>query len=80
MQPEGRREEKKWAFDVDVSMAAQTVKHLPAIQETQVQFLGWDNPLEESTATHSSTPAWGFPWTEEPLGLQSTGSQRARHD
>ena len=50
---------------------AQTVKNLPAMQETQVRFLGWEDPLEKEMATHSSTLAWRIPWTEEPGGLQS---------
>ena len=56
------------------------VKHLPAKQETQVQCLGWEDPLEKRTATHSSIPAWRIPWTEEPDCLQSMGSQRVRYD
>ena len=48
--------------------------------ETWVQALGWKNPLEEAMATHSSVVAWRIPWTEEPDGLQSMGSQRVRHD
>ena len=56
------------------------VKNLPALQETWVQPLGWDDPLEEDMATHSSILAWRIPWTEEPGGLQSMGSQRVRHD
>ena len=52
------------------------VKNLPAKQEMRVQFLGWDDPLEEEMATHSSILAWEIPWTEEPSGLQSMGSQR----
>ena len=59
---------------------AQTVKKLPAMQETQVQTLGQEDPLEKRMATHSSIPAWKIPWTEEPGGLQSVGSQRVRHD
>ena len=59
---------------------AQAVKHLPAMQETQVQSLGRDDPLEKEMATHSSTLAWRIPWTEEPGGLQSMESQRVRHD
>ena len=55
---------------------AQTVKDLPAMQETQVQSLGWEAPLEEEKATHSSILAWKIPWTEELGGLQSMGSQR----
>ena len=48
--------------------------------ETQVQFLAWEDPLEEEMATHSSIPAWEIPWTEKPGGQQSMGSQRVRHD
>ena len=48
------------------------VKNSPAIQETQVQTLGWGDPLEKEMATHSSILAWEIPWTEEPRGLQST--------
>ena len=59
---------------------AQIVKNLPAMQETQVQSLGQEDPLEKGTATHSSVLALRIPWTEEPVGLQSTGSQRVRHD
>ena len=58
----------------------QTVKTLPAIQETWVRSLGREDPLEKEMATHSSILAWRIPWTEEPGGLQSTGSQRVRHD
>ena len=61
----------------------QCVKNLLAMQETQeirVQSLGWEDPLEEGLATHSSILAWRIPWTEEPGGLWSTGSQRVRHD
>ena len=57
---------------------AQTVKNLPAMQKTQVRSLGREDPLEEGTATHSSVLAWRIPWTEEPGGLQSLGSQRVR--
>ena len=55
-------------------------KNLPTIQETWVQFLSWEDPLEKGTATHSSTLAWRIPWTEEPGRLQSVESQRVRHD
>ena len=64
-----------WAF-----LMAQIVKNAPAIQETWVWSLGWEDPLEEGMATHSSILAWRIPWTEEPGGLQSIGSQRLRHD
>ena len=53
---------------------AQTVKHLPAMLETQVQSLGCEDPLEKEMATHSSVLAWKIPWTEEPGGLESMGS------
>ena len=56
------------------------VKLLPAMQETQVWSLGWEDPLEKEMATHSSTLAWKIPWTEEPGRLQSMGSQRVGHD
>ena len=59
---------------------AQVVKNLPAGQETQVQSLAGEHPLEKGMATHSGILAWGIPWTEEPGGLQSMGSQRVRHD
>ena len=49
-----------------------TVKNLPAMQEMQVQSLGWEDPLEKETATHSSILAWETPWTEDPGGLQSS--------
>ena len=55
------------------------VKNLPAMQETQVRSLGQEDPLEKEMATHSSILAWRIPWTEEPGGLQSMGSQRGRH-
>ena len=55
---------------------AQTVKHPPAMRETQVQSLGWEDPLEKEMATHSSTLAWKIPWTEEPGRLRSMGWQR----
>ena len=55
------------------------VKHLPAIQETQVGSLDWEDPLENGMATHSSTLSWKIPWTEEPGRLQSMGLQRAGH-
>ena len=59
---------------------AQTVKNLPAVQETSVRFLGQEDPLEEGMATHSNILAWRIPWTEEPGRLQSTGSHRVGHD
>ena len=62
------------------SPVAQMVKNLPPMQETQVRSLGWEDPLEEGMATCSSILAWRIPWTEEPAGLQSLGSQRPGHD
>ena len=59
---------------------AQTVKNLPVMQETWVPSLGREDPLEEEMATHSSTLAWKIPRTEEPVRLQSMGSQRVGHD
>ena len=56
------------------------VKNLPAMQEVRVRSLGQKDPLEEEMATHSSILAWRIPWTEEPDGLQSVGSQAVRHD
>ena len=56
------------------------VKNLPAMQETQVQSLGQEAPLEKGIATHSSILVWRIPWTEEPGGLQSMGLQRVGHD
>ena len=58
----------------------QMVKNMPAMQETQIQSLGWEDPLEKEMAAHSSILAQRIPWTEEPGGLQSMGSQRVRHD
>ena len=58
---------------------AQVVKNLPAMQETWVQSLGWEDPLEKGMATHSSILAWRIPWTEETGGLQFMGSQRQTH-
>ena len=57
------------------SLIAQPVKNLPAVRETWVQFLDWEEPLEKEMATHSSILAWRIPWIEEPGRLQSTGSQ-----
>ena len=56
------------------------VKNLPAMWETWVRSLSLEVPLEEEMATHSSSLAWKTPWTEEPGGLESTGSQRVRHE
>jgi len=61
-------------------LEAQLVKNLPAMQETWVRSLGWEDPLEEGMATHSSILAWRIPWTEEPGGLQSMRSQRIENN
>ena len=58
----------------------QTIKNLPAMQETQVRFLGQEDPLGKGIATHSSILAWEISWTEEPSELQSVALQRVRHD
>ena len=62
------------------SLVAQVVGNPPTVPETWVWSLGWEDPLEKGTATHSSILAWRIPWIEEPGGLQSMGSQRAGHD
>ena len=59
---------------------AQTVKNLPAIQEIWIGSLGWKDALEKGMATHPRILAWRIPWTEEPDGLQSLGSQKIRYD
>ena len=71
-----------WKTDYvkEVSLVAQTVKNLPAMQETWVRSLGWEDPLQEGMATHSSILAWRIPGTEEPSGLPFMGSHRVRHD
>ena len=62
------------------SLVAQMVKSLPAMQETRVQSLSQEDPLEKEMAPHSSVIAWKIPWTEEPGRLQSVGSQRVGHN
>ena len=61
----------------DRQLIAQLVKNLPAVQKTQVHFLGWEGPLEKEMATHSRIVAWRIPWTVEPDKLQSMGSQES---
>ena len=63
-----------------ISLMAQMVKNLPAVQESQAPSLGQEDPLEKEMATHSSILAWEIPWAEEPGRLQSMGSQRVGHD
>ena len=62
------------------SLVAQRLKHLPAMWETRVRSLGWEDLLEKEMATHSSTVVWRIPWMEEPGRLQSMGSQRVGHN
>ena len=62
------------------SFVVQLVENLPAMRETWVRFLGWEDPMEESMATHSSILAWRIPWTEDPGGLRYMGLQRVEHD
>ena len=62
------------------SLEAQRLKRLPPMWETRVRSLGWEDPLEKEMAPHSNILAWRIPWAEEPVGLQSMGSQRVRHD
>ena len=62
------------------SLVAQMVKNLPVMQDTQVRSLGREDPLEKGMATHSSFLTWRIPWTQQPGGLPSMGSQRVRHD
>ena len=69
-----------WTTAQQASLVAQMVKNLPAMQETQVQSLGWEDPLEKGMAIHSSILAWRIPWTEEASRLQFIGLQRVGHD
>ena len=62
------------------SLVPQMVKNLSAVYENWVRSLGWEDPLEEGMATLSIIFAWRTPWTQEPGGLQSMGSQKIRHD
>ena len=66
--------------DYLASLVAQMVKYLPAMRETQIQSLIWEDLLEKGMATHSSILAWRIPWTEEPGRLQPMGSQRVEHN
>ena len=71
----------RWAlYMVWASLGAQLVKNLPAVQETRVRALDWEDPLEKEMATHSSLLAWKISCTEQPGGLQSMGLQRVGHD
>ena len=68
------------AFLLWASLVVQLVKNLPAVQETWVLSLGWEDPLEKEMATYSSILAWRISWTEELGGLQSMGLQRVGHN
>ena len=79
--------EKKMRARIDIiltvggtSLMTQMVRHLPSMQETRVQSLGWEDLLEKEMATHCSILAWKIPWMEEPGTLQSMGLQRVGHD
>ena len=65
---------------MQASLVAQRLKRLPAMLETWVRSLGWEDSPEKEMATHFSIRAWRIPWMEDPGGLQSTGSQRVGHD
>ena len=67
-------------YKVGTCPVAQKVKNLPAMQETQVQSLGWEDPLKKGMTSHSRILAWRIPWTREPGGLHSMSSQRVEHD
>ena len=81
MPPRSRR--KKGRIIINIfgtcwsSLVPQMVKNLPAVQETQVPSLGWEDPLEKGTVTHSSIPAWRIPWTEKPGRLQFRGHRKS---
>ena len=68
------------ALEFRTSLVAQMVKHLPTMQETQIQSLGQEDLLEKKMVTHSSILAWKIPWKKEPDRLQSMGPQRVGHD
>ena len=65
---------------MEASLVIQMLKNPPAMHETRVQSMGWEDPLKKGTAIHSSIPAWRIPWTEKPGRLNSVGSQRGGHD
>ena len=79
-EPRGEGNMFRFEFEVTGFLYDAVIENLPAMQETQVQSQSRKDPLEQGMATHSSIPTWRIPWTEEPGGLQSTGSQRVGHD
>ena len=74
-----KNKSNEYFLKIWVSVVAQLVKNPPAMQETWVRSLGWEDPLEKGTATHSSILAWRISWTEEPGGIRSIGSKRVQH-
>ena len=80
MGSQSRTQLSDFHFHFRASLVAHSVKNLPAVQETQLRSLGWEDPLEKEMATHSSIPAWKISWMKEPSGLQSMGSQRVGHE
>ena len=68
---------KEDAMSTSAALIAELVKNMPAMQETQVRFLGWEDPLEKEMATHSNILAWRIPWPEEPGRLQFMGLQES---
>ena len=80
MEHSNLKEIEGWERIRGASLVTQMVKNLPAMQETRVQSVGREDPLENGMATHSSIPAWRIPWTEESGRLQSMGSQRVSQD
>ena len=80
MEHSNLKETEGWERIRGASLVTQMVKNLPAMQETRVQSVGREDPLEKRMATHSSILAWRIPWTEETGRLQSMGSQRVSHD
>ena len=79
-EPRGEGNMFRFEFEVTGFLYDAVIENLPAMQETQVQSQSRKDPLEKGMATHSSISTWRIPWTEEPGGLQSTGSQRVGHD
>ena len=75
----GGKKTKPYSIVCLASLVSQTIKNLPAVQETWVQSLDWEDPLEKEMATHFSIFTWKIPWTEEPGRLQSMGSQWVGH-
>ena len=79
-QSDNRTSTNVWVVDFPGSAVVRTCLPMQEKQETQVLFLGWENPLEQDMANYPSILAWKIPWTEEPGGQQSMGSQRVSHD